>query len=210
MTREQVATAIRRVVSLQVEDIERAVRDGHKTIALNELADLSRSSGPSPPPSRRPRPGSDPGRRPTSGARPSGGRNVLRRGRGRPAVEGGLVANPDPAQHRRAVRIEPAPDELPARLGRRRREAGPSELRFRRRGRRRGPPVALLVALGRAAIVVRWRRAVEVGGQRRSGGEQQGAESGAPDGMTEGHWSASAGSGGGDRGHRCRRLRRAG
>ena len=42
MTREQVATAIRRVVSLQVEDIERAVRDGHKTIALNELADLNR------------------------------------------------------------------------------------------------------------------------------------------------------------------------
>ncbi|MCJ2116441.1 hypothetical protein MKK65_07580 [Methylobacterium sp. J-001] len=42
MTREQVATAIRRLVSLQVEDIERAVRDGHKTIALNELADLNR------------------------------------------------------------------------------------------------------------------------------------------------------------------------
>ena len=42
MTREQVATAIRRVVSLQVEDIERAVRDGHKTIALTELADLNR------------------------------------------------------------------------------------------------------------------------------------------------------------------------
>ena len=42
MTREQVATAIRRVVSLQVEDIERAVRDGHKTIALNEIAALNR------------------------------------------------------------------------------------------------------------------------------------------------------------------------
>lgn len=42
MTREQVATALRRLVSSQVEDIERAVRDGHKTIALNELADLNR------------------------------------------------------------------------------------------------------------------------------------------------------------------------
>ncbi|MDP4025530.1 hypothetical protein Q8W71_23120 [Methylobacterium sp. NEAU 140] len=42
MTREQVAAAIRRLVSSQVEDIERAVRDGHKTIALNELADLNR------------------------------------------------------------------------------------------------------------------------------------------------------------------------
>lgn len=42
MTRQQVATAIRRLVDLQVEDIERAVRDGHKTIALNELADLNR------------------------------------------------------------------------------------------------------------------------------------------------------------------------
>lgn len=42
MTREQVATAIRRIAAAQVEDIERAVRDGHKTIALNELADLDR------------------------------------------------------------------------------------------------------------------------------------------------------------------------
>ena len=42
MTREQVATAIRRIAAAQVEDIERAVRDGHKTIALNELADLNR------------------------------------------------------------------------------------------------------------------------------------------------------------------------
>ena len=33
---------LRRLVDLQVEDIERAVRDGHKTIALNELADLNR------------------------------------------------------------------------------------------------------------------------------------------------------------------------
>ncbi len=42
MTREQVATAIRRIAAAQVEDIERAVRDGHKTIALNELMDLNR------------------------------------------------------------------------------------------------------------------------------------------------------------------------
>ncbi|MFK5598877.1 hypothetical protein ACFZ8E_18040 [Methylobacterium sp. HMF5984] len=42
MTRDQVATAIRRLAASQVEDIERAVKDGHKTIALNELADLNR------------------------------------------------------------------------------------------------------------------------------------------------------------------------
>ena len=42
MIREQVADALRRLVATQVEDIERAVKDGHKTIALNELADLNR------------------------------------------------------------------------------------------------------------------------------------------------------------------------
>ena len=42
LTRDQVATALRRLAALQVEDIERAVKDGHKTIALNELADLNR------------------------------------------------------------------------------------------------------------------------------------------------------------------------
>jgi 3-deoxy-D-manno-octulosonic acid (KDO) 8-phosphate synthase len=42
LTRDQVATAIRRLAASQVEDIERAVKDGHKTIALNELADLNR------------------------------------------------------------------------------------------------------------------------------------------------------------------------
>ncbi|GBU16134.1 MULTISPECIES: hypothetical protein [Methylobacterium] len=42
MTREQLAAALRRIAAEQVEDIERAVRDGHKTIALNELADLTR------------------------------------------------------------------------------------------------------------------------------------------------------------------------
>ncbi|WP_430910328.1 hypothetical protein [Methylobacterium sp. sgz302541] len=42
MTREQLAAELRRMASSQVEDIERAVKDGHKTIALNELADLNR------------------------------------------------------------------------------------------------------------------------------------------------------------------------
>ncbi|WP_336485601.1 hypothetical protein [Methylobacterium nigriterrae] len=42
MTREQLAAALRRLAASQVEDIERAVKDGHKTIALNELADLNR------------------------------------------------------------------------------------------------------------------------------------------------------------------------
>jgi hypothetical protein len=42
MMREQVADALRRIVASQVEDIERTVKDGHKTIALNELADLNR------------------------------------------------------------------------------------------------------------------------------------------------------------------------
>lgn len=42
MTREQIAAALRRIAAAQVADIERAVRDGHKTIALNELADLNR------------------------------------------------------------------------------------------------------------------------------------------------------------------------
>ena len=42
LTRDQVATALRRLAASQVEDIERAVKDGHKTIALNELADLNR------------------------------------------------------------------------------------------------------------------------------------------------------------------------
>lgn len=42
MTREQLAAELRRIAASQVEDIERAVKDGHKTIALNELADLNR------------------------------------------------------------------------------------------------------------------------------------------------------------------------
>jgi len=42
MTREQLAAELRRLATSQVEDIERAVKDGHKTIALNELADLNR------------------------------------------------------------------------------------------------------------------------------------------------------------------------
>ncbi len=42
MTRDQLATELKRMASSQVSDIERAVKAGHKTIALNELADLDR------------------------------------------------------------------------------------------------------------------------------------------------------------------------
>jgi predicted Zn-ribbon and HTH transcriptional regulator len=42
MTREQLAAELKRMASSQVSDITRAVKDGHKTIALNELADLDR------------------------------------------------------------------------------------------------------------------------------------------------------------------------
>lgn len=42
MTRDQLAAELKRLASEQVGDIERAVKDGHKTIALNELADLNR------------------------------------------------------------------------------------------------------------------------------------------------------------------------
>lgn len=42
MTRNQLAAELKRIVTEQVSDIERAVKDGHKTIALNEIADLNR------------------------------------------------------------------------------------------------------------------------------------------------------------------------
>lgn len=42
MTRDQLAAELKRIATSQVSDIERAVKDGHKTIALNELADLNR------------------------------------------------------------------------------------------------------------------------------------------------------------------------
>lgn len=42
MTREQLAAELKRMAGSQVSDIVRAVKDGHKTIALNELADLDR------------------------------------------------------------------------------------------------------------------------------------------------------------------------
>ena len=41
MTRDQLAAELKRIATDQVSDIERAVRDGHKTIALNEIADLN-------------------------------------------------------------------------------------------------------------------------------------------------------------------------
>ena len=43
MTRDQLAAELKRIVTEQVSDIERAVKDGHKTIALNEIADLNRN-----------------------------------------------------------------------------------------------------------------------------------------------------------------------
>ena len=43
MTRDQLAIELKRMASSQVSDIERAVKDGHKTIALNEIADLNRN-----------------------------------------------------------------------------------------------------------------------------------------------------------------------
>ena len=43
MTREQLAAELKRMATDQVSDIERAVKDGHKTIALNEIADLNRN-----------------------------------------------------------------------------------------------------------------------------------------------------------------------
>ena len=42
MNREQLAAELKRMAAAQVSDIERAVKAGHKTIALNELADLER------------------------------------------------------------------------------------------------------------------------------------------------------------------------
>lgn len=43
MTRDKLAAELKRIVTEQVSDIERAVKDGHKTIALNEIADLNRN-----------------------------------------------------------------------------------------------------------------------------------------------------------------------
>ena len=43
MTRDQLAAELKRMATDQVSDIERAVKDGHKTIALNEIADLNRN-----------------------------------------------------------------------------------------------------------------------------------------------------------------------
>ncbi len=42
MTRDKLAAELKRIAIEQVSDIERAVKDGHKTIALNEIADLNR------------------------------------------------------------------------------------------------------------------------------------------------------------------------
>lgn len=41
MTRDQLAAELLRIAKLQLSDITRAVKNGEKSIALNEVADLS-------------------------------------------------------------------------------------------------------------------------------------------------------------------------
>ena len=42
MTKAQIAAAIQAIVRLQLDDCRRAIKDGTKTIALNELEDAMR------------------------------------------------------------------------------------------------------------------------------------------------------------------------
>ena len=42
MTKAQIAAAIQAIVRLQLDDCKRAIKDGAKTIALNELEDAIR------------------------------------------------------------------------------------------------------------------------------------------------------------------------
>ena len=42
MTKAQIATALQTIVRLQLDDCKRAIKDGTKTIALNELEDAIR------------------------------------------------------------------------------------------------------------------------------------------------------------------------
>ena len=42
MTRAQIAAEIRRIVDNQLDDCRRAIKDGTKTIAMNELSDAVR------------------------------------------------------------------------------------------------------------------------------------------------------------------------
>ena len=42
MTKAQIAAAIQAIVRLQLDDCKRAIKDGTKTIALNELEDAIR------------------------------------------------------------------------------------------------------------------------------------------------------------------------
>jgi hypothetical protein len=122
-----------------------------------------------------------------TGAAPVTRRDVLRGQRERrPTIDDRFVANPHPAQHRRAIRIEPPAYEFPAGFAGRRGEAGPSEFRFRPGWRRRRPALGLVLLSG-AAIVARRIGAVEIGGQGRAGGEKQGAEAGADEETTSGH-----------------------
>ena len=42
MTKAQIAAEIRRIVQNQLDDCQRAIKDGTKTIALNELEDAAK------------------------------------------------------------------------------------------------------------------------------------------------------------------------
>ena len=44
MTKVQIAAALQAIVRLQLDDCKRAIKDGTKTIALNELEDATRFS----------------------------------------------------------------------------------------------------------------------------------------------------------------------
>lgn len=42
MTKDQLATALKRIAATQISDITRAVKEGQKSIALNEVRDMAR------------------------------------------------------------------------------------------------------------------------------------------------------------------------
>ena len=42
MTKDQLAAELKRIATTQISDITRAVKDGQKTIALNEVRDMAR------------------------------------------------------------------------------------------------------------------------------------------------------------------------
>lgn len=42
MTKDQLATELKRIATTQISDITRAVKEGQKSIALNEVRDMAR------------------------------------------------------------------------------------------------------------------------------------------------------------------------